>query len=481
MHRSGTSVVARSMEVMGVQLGERLIPSAEGINDKGFWEDIDINALNIEMLEALNVDWHYLAPIIPKDFEMLVQIGFLQRAAELISSKAAIFPVYGFKDPRLAKLLPFWKMVFDHLEYEVGYILAVRNPMSVAASLFKRDGFEIEKCYLLWLDHVLTSLSGTNGCRRIIVDYDKLIQNTERELCRIADNLGLPIDPSRLDIYRTEFLDIKLRHSAYNMDDLEQDTNVPALVREIYGTMTELSSGLQIDNAVIQEKTVKWQAELFRINPALTLADKLYHQKENIVQTLLERNTLITNLEAQIATQTELNTTITEEMTRKSGELIQKHDALRQKEQELSTMSGELSLLISELFKIKSSFSYTLRKIMVSPALLFHPSKLFTRLMTSVDFMKNSKLIRHSSLFDSAFYLQNYPDVKHARINPAKHYCSHGWKEGRNPGPAFNTNYYITTYPDVKSAGINPLLHFIKYGKKEGRSALEFPKSKNSH
>ncbi len=43
MHRSGTSVLTRAMETLGANLGSRLMPAAAGNNDKGFFEDIDVN------------------------------------------------------------------------------------------------------------------------------------------------------------------------------------------------------------------------------------------------------------------------------------------------------------------------------------------------------------------------------------------------------------------------------------------------------
>src|SRR5882724_9597278 len=50
MHRSGTSAMTRALQAMGVELGSRLMPPVEGENDKGFWEDLELNALNIEVL-----------------------------------------------------------------------------------------------------------------------------------------------------------------------------------------------------------------------------------------------------------------------------------------------------------------------------------------------------------------------------------------------------------------------------------------------
>ena len=62
MHRSGTSALTRGLQTMGVDLGDNLMPPVSGNNDKGFWEDLDINALNLEMLDFLNKEWHFPVP-----------------------------------------------------------------------------------------------------------------------------------------------------------------------------------------------------------------------------------------------------------------------------------------------------------------------------------------------------------------------------------------------------------------------------------
>ena len=63
MHRSGTSVVTRGLQVLGVDLGTRLLAAEQGVNDKGFWEDMDITAFDVDLLCALGHDWHSFAPL----------------------------------------------------------------------------------------------------------------------------------------------------------------------------------------------------------------------------------------------------------------------------------------------------------------------------------------------------------------------------------------------------------------------------------
>jgi len=76
---------------------------------------------------------------------------------------------------------------------------------------------------------------------------------------------------------------------------------------------------------------------------------------------------------------------------------------------------------------------------------------------------------RPNPFFDTRWYLQRYEDVRRAGINPLVHYLENGYREGRNPGPEFETDFYLLTYPDVRASGVNPLVHYLRYGKGEGR------------
>lgn len=77
--------------------------------------------------------------------------------------------------------------------------------------------------------------------------------------------------------------------------------------------------------------------------------------------------------------------------------------------------------------------------------------------------------IRKSDWFDTQWYLSTYPDIRAARIDPAEHYLTIGWKESRNPSSRFDTAYYLRSNPDITQSGLNPLWHFIAFGSKEGR------------
>ena len=280
MHRSGTSVTTRGLQVMGVSLGEKTMPPAKGNNDKGFWEDLDLNSFNIEILKVIENDWYYLAPIRRRHIKKLRSEGYVLRASELLHQKTSSTPVFGFKDPRVVKLLSFWKEVFSDCQFDVNYVLTLRHPLSVVKSLTARNGFIAEHSYLLWLGHVLESLSGSAGSKRVLVDYDRLLKSPDVEMMRISKSIGLEIDRAALQSYKAEFLEEALRHTVYDSNDLLLDNACLPIVREVYTALLDVASDkVTLDDKALQSKVSEWLVEYERLKSSLLLVDKLFSKE----------------------------------------------------------------------------------------------------------------------------------------------------------------------------------------------------------
>ena len=74
--------------------------------------------------------------------------------------------------------------------------------------------------------------------------------------------------------------------------------------------------------------------------------------------------------------------------------------------------------------------------------------------------------------FDPVYYIESYPDVAAAGMDPFEHFMTYGWREARNPRADFVTSYYLERWPDIRDAGINPFIHWILHGKAEKRRAI---------
>lgn len=80
-------------------------------------------------------------------------------------------------------------------------------------------------------------------------------------------------------------------------------------------------------------------------------------------------------------------------------------------------------------------------------------------------------MLREIGLFDEAFYLEQYPDVLQAAMDPIYHYVHHGAWEKRNPTPWFYTEFYLEANPEVKKQSINPFFHYLCFGHLQGCKA----------
>jgi len=283
-HRSGTSAITRALQVLGVPLGERLMPPVEGVNDKGFWEDLDFYGLNIQMLQALGRDWYHLAPLGDDMVASLCAQGFSSQAQALLHDKMGELPLFGFKDPRVTLLLPFWQRVFASCDVEVSYVLALRNPLSVAKSLTRREGFDVRKGALLWLTHVLSMMRGTAGLnRRVLVDYDQLIAAPQHEVRRIASQLDLTIDPTGLLEYETAFLDASLQHTRYSAKDLADADFKLAFLPELYDQLRRAASDvIGLDDLALCQTVTAACAEYAQQGKYLLLLDSMDGQWQGI-------------------------------------------------------------------------------------------------------------------------------------------------------------------------------------------------------
>lgn len=243
MHRSGTSAIARGLKALSVYLGDNLL-GAQPDNPTGYWEDKTIVEINQRALEILGLKWDDDSLIECERFEHY-RIRLLKiRAVHYLKSAFMPQPLWGFKDPRTIRLLPLWLHVLRDCGARDAYLVAIRNPLSVAASLFRRQEINAAKAQRLWLAHMVPFLRELRGKRFIVVDYDRLMLEPRLELERIASNLGLPSlakTASGIERY-ADFLDENLRHSVFSPDDFDATAAEGLLARSAYTLLYELAT-----------------------------------------------------------------------------------------------------------------------------------------------------------------------------------------------------------------------------------------------
>ncbi|MBN8889050.1 MAG: hypothetical protein J0H91_01990, partial [Rhodospirillales bacterium] len=97
---------------------------------------------------------------------------------------------WAFKDPRTARFLPLWRQVFEELGIQPVWLLSVRDPRAIAASLLARDGIPAPVGALLWVEHYLDALRHLGPDIAGIVHYEHWFTAPESQVARLAGLLG---------------------------------------------------------------------------------------------------------------------------------------------------------------------------------------------------------------------------------------------------------------------------------------------------
>ena len=355
MHRSGTSAIARSLKLLGADLGNRLMPPAASNNEKGFWEDADLNRLNIDLLDSISQNWDTLDIISDEEFKSDKLAAFRLRAVQLLREKTNLTHCFAFKDPRISILLPFWQNIFSKLNFAESYVISIRNPLSCVESLKSRDRFEREKSYYLWLEHVVPSVMQTSRKRRVVVDYDRMMDMPSVEIMRIARSLKLNIENNTEELkeYEEGFLDKSLRHNRFSIKDVREDPAAPAMVAKLYELLYQVSSDvLSLNSPKIQGFFKKASHQLKSMGPAFRYMTRQDRQIEALCQTSVHQTSQIVGLGK-----------VAEERERKMENLLQATVGIGSQIQEMSQVVSQRDAHIGRLEEALSKLDNQLSNV----------------------------------------------------------------------------------------------------------------------
>ncbi len=276
--RSGTSATTRAMQAIGIDLGDRL-RRGRGKNPTGFFEDNDILRLNRKLKRTLGIRGDSVRLLEPGELDAPTVRAIHDECVDTLRRRFGDRMLWGYKYGRTLRFLPFWQRVWDDLGLDIRYVLALRNPLSVARSRERLDpqrGSQ-ENSDLEWLVNVVPYLHLVRDRPMAVVDYDCVMSDPERELDRMAAGLGLPVeDRSGIEFYCREFLKPGMRHSRFTIEDLISDERSNRLVREAYGWLHRMAIGeLSVRDSGFWTDWERIAAELEDLRPVLRQMERL--------------------------------------------------------------------------------------------------------------------------------------------------------------------------------------------------------------
>lgn len=421
VHRSGTSAVTRTLNLLGARVPGNLMAAAHD-NPRGFWESQDIAECHDRFLDAVGLKW---------DDPRLMPRHLLTSAAAqacrdellaLLRRDMTGAPVFVIKDPRLCRLLPIWAEVLAEFGARPLVVVPVRNPLEVAQSLHRRDGMDLAPAMALWLVDTVMAERDSRGWPRLFVRYDAFLADPMAAAVQLAERLGCLSAEATALAAIGEHWSADLRHHAAPAPD---DAVAPSWVRQAYGWLiaaTEQEPSDSPFDAIAEALAATLElygdfigtlsrAELLRHTKTLhdIIADKDRH--------LAESHAAAVDLDRRLAESHAAAVALDRRCAELGAKLERRRDAI-------------------------AALSQTLAK-----------QGAFER--------QDMEIIARSGRFDTAYYLRTYEEVAAAGMDPIAHYVHSGAQEGRNPNPDFNTVDYIEANPEALLSGRNPFAYAL--------------------
>jgi hypothetical protein len=205
-HRCGTSLAAGLLALHGAFMGRTLPPGRH--NPKGYWEHMGVNEANENLLARLRVswDWPFALPECGEEVPASVRT-LMEQAIAPFSGRT----FWALKDPRLCRLLPFWRPLLARLGTVRGIVI-FRHPEGSCRSLEKRNGFGRGRALSLWLHHFADAVHHLGDTPWIALEYERLLADPEESMARLASEFELrwPRVPGREEL--RAFADRSLQH-----------------------------------------------------------------------------------------------------------------------------------------------------------------------------------------------------------------------------------------------------------------------------
>ncbi len=240
MHRSGTSALSRTINLLGIDLGNDFYQGP--VNPRGYWEHEPVMRINDELLKQFLGFWTSPDPLPADWLNHNITLEAKEKLLEILRRDFGESPLWGLKDPRLCVLLPLYLSIFDELNVEPMFLHCIRNPVDVALSLQKRDQTEVEFSLVLWLRYVCEAFYHSYPYRNAFVSFDSLLSDWKASVTSIEKQLGhsWPNDIESSSASIEQYIEPSLRAFSNVDNALEGEGDIFEWITESYSLLLKV-------------------------------------------------------------------------------------------------------------------------------------------------------------------------------------------------------------------------------------------------
>ena len=192
MHRSGTSALSGMLAQAGLNAPNDALGATEN-NKKGYWESESLVTLSDQFLVSENSHWSQLhewsATWCSGSGAQSWSEAYLRQMSCVFDCSQHVL----LKDPRLCVLFEALGSYLHQPFMQVDFLLMIRSPVEVVASLVKAEGIDVQTALDLWIGSVLRSERMSRPHPRRLVRYDQLIRDPGSVLDSCCSMWGLSL------------------------------------------------------------------------------------------------------------------------------------------------------------------------------------------------------------------------------------------------------------------------------------------------
>jgi hypothetical protein len=277
MHRSGTSVLAGLLKILGVSFGDKLL--APGVdNPKGYFEHADFFHVNVAFLKSFGLDGDGRMGELPIDwlYDARTQ-QFKQDIKRIITEQFGDDYIFGFKDPRVSILLPVYLEVLSELKVDVCAVISVRSVAEVAASLQKRNNTPLQDSVKTYEYYYRNIDLYTKNIRHVRVQYEDVIHKTQDTVNQLIRTVHHSLRP---------YCDVENELEVFITPELKHHTIPEAdFISTLSRTVHQLHSDLEQTRKAREHDMLWWKDQISHFTQAHTSFEEQRKMLEHSLST----------------------------------------------------------------------------------------------------------------------------------------------------------------------------------------------------